>query len=64
MPDIDGYALARLLRAEPAFAHTRLIAHTGYGAERDRERTREAGFDFHLVKPASFEDLERALLAP
>ena len=61
MPDVDGYALARQLRAEPAFAGTRLIAHTGYGAERDRERTREAGFDFHLVKPAGFDDLERAL---
>ncbi|WP_432383451.1 hybrid sensor histidine kinase/response regulator [Duganella sp. P38] len=63
MPDVDGYSLARQLRADPLFAHTRLIAHTGYGAERDRERTREAGFDFHLVKPASFDDLERALVA-
>lgn len=63
MPDVDGYALARQLRAEPAFAQTRLVAHTGYGAERDRERTRAAGFDFHLVKPASFDDLERALVA-
>jgi PAS domain S-box-containing protein len=63
MPDVDGYSLARQLRADPAFARTRLIAHTGYGAERDRERTREAGFDFHLVKPASFDDLERALTA-
>jgi CheY-like chemotaxis protein len=63
MPDVDGYSLARQLRADPAFAGTRLIAHTGYGAERDRERTREAGFDFHLVKPASFDDLERALTA-
>lgn len=62
MPDVDGYALARQLRGEPAFAHTRLIAHTGYGADRDRERTSAAGFDFHLVKPASFDDLERALV--
>ncbi|SDG40675.1 MULTISPECIES: response regulator [unclassified Duganella] len=63
MPDVDGYALARQLRADPAFAGVRLIAHTGYGAERDRERTREAGFDFHLVKPASFDELEGALVA-
>ncbi|WP_343729226.1 response regulator [Duganella sp.] len=64
MPDMDGYALARQLRADPALAQTRLIAHTGYGAERDRERTREAGFDFHLVKPATLEELEQALNAP
>lgn len=63
MPDVDGYALARLLRADPALAQARLIAHTGYGAERDRERARAAGFDFHLVKPAGFDELERALAA-
>jgi PAS domain S-box-containing protein len=61
LPGTDGYALARMLRAEPAFATTRLIAHTGYGSDQDRERSREAGFDFHLVKPAKFDDLERAL---
>ncbi|MRW84916.1 response regulator [Pseudoduganella sp. FT26W] len=61
LPGTDGYALARMLRAEPAFAHTRLIAHTGYGSDQDRERTRAAGFDFHLVKPANFDDLEQAL---
>jgi CheY-like chemotaxis protein len=61
LPGTDGYALARMLRAEPAFATTRLIAHTGYGSDQDRQRSREAGFDFHLVKPAKFDDLERAL---
>jgi PAS domain S-box-containing protein len=61
LPGIDGYTLARMLRAEPAFAQTRLIAHTGYGSDQDRERSRAAGFDFHLVKPANFADLERAL---
>ncbi len=63
LPGIDGYTLARMLRAEPAFAQTRLIAHTGYGSEQDRERSRQAGFDYHLVKPANFDDLERALQA-
>lgn len=62
LPGTDGYALARMLRAEAAFANTRLIAHTGYGSDQDRERSREAGFDFHLVKPARFEDIERALM--
>lgn len=61
MPKVDGYALARMLRAEPAFAHTRLIAHTGFGSAQDRQKTRDAGFDFHLVKPANFDDLERSL---
>ena len=63
LPGTDGYTLARMLRAEPAFAQTRLIAHTGYGSEQDRERSRQAGFDYHLVKPANFDDLERALQA-
>jgi PAS domain S-box-containing protein len=61
LPQTDGYMLARMLRAEPALAGMRLIAHTGYGASQDRERTREAGFDVHLVKPATYEELERAL---
>jgi PAS domain S-box-containing protein len=61
MPDIDGYTLAGMLRAKPEFARTRLIAHTGFGSSQDRQRTAEAGFDFHLVKPADFDDLERAL---
>ncbi len=62
LPDMDGSELARRLRALPALAGTRLIAHTGYGAPHDRERTREAGFDFHLVKPVSMADLQEALL--
>ncbi|MET0266999.1 MAG: response regulator [Duganella sp.] len=61
MPRVDGYTLARLLRADPAFASTRLIAHTGYGSAQDRQRTHDAGFDFHLVKPANFDELQRSL---
>ncbi|KQQ40285.1 histidine kinase [Duganella sp. Leaf126] len=61
MPKIDGYTLARMLRADPLFAGTRLIAHTGYGAEQDRRKTRDAGFDFHLVKPANLDELGRSL---
>jgi PAS domain S-box-containing protein len=61
MPKVDGYALARMLRADPLFAHTRLVAHTGYGSAEDRQKTSAAGFDFHLVKPANFDDLERSL---
>jgi PAS domain S-box-containing protein len=61
LPNIDGYMLARMMRADPLLAATRLIAHTGYGADSDRQKTADAGFDFHLVKPADFGLLERTL---
>jgi signal transduction histidine kinase len=61
LPDMDGSELARRLRAMPGFADVRLVAHTGYGAPHDREKTRAAGFDFHLVKPASMAELQSAL---
>jgi CheY-like chemotaxis protein len=50
LPKIDGYEVARRLRAESAVLL--LIAVTGYGRDEDRRRAREAGFDHHLVKPA------------
>jgi CheY-like chemotaxis protein len=49
---MDGYAVARALRADPAFRATRLVALTGYGREQDKRLAREAGFDVHLTKPA------------
>jgi PAS domain S-box-containing protein len=52
LPEMDGYEVARALRADPATAGVRLIAVSGYGQEEDRQRSREAGFDDHLVKPA------------
>jgi len=61
LPNIDGYMLARMMRADPLLATTRLIAHTGYGSDSDRQKTAAAGFDFHLVKPADFGLLERTL---
>ncbi|MFC0399598.1 response regulator [Paraburkholderia rhizosphaerae] len=63
LPDLDGYQVARALRAQPATAGALLIALTGYGQESDRQRTRAAGFDHHLVKPASLEDIERVIAA-
>ena len=51
MPDIDGHALARQLRAQPALADAVYLALTGYGQASDRASSREAGFDHHLVKP-------------
>jgi len=49
---LDGYAVARALRAEPELAGIFLIALTGYGQAEDRRRSSEAGFDVHLTKPA------------
>jgi PAS domain S-box-containing protein len=52
LPEMDGYALAARLRAQPETANAVLIAITGYGRDEDREQTRAAGFAHHLVKPA------------
>jgi signal transduction histidine kinase/CheY-like chemotaxis protein len=60
LPDFDGYELARLLRVEHGTAPT-LIAATGYGQPSDRLSAAEAGFDCHLVKPVSVDDLVRVL---
>jgi CheY-like chemotaxis protein len=51
MPTLDGYQVARRLRASSAGVAMVLIAITGWGQEEDRRRTAEAGFDHHLVKP-------------
>ncbi|HET7674023.1 MAG TPA: ATP-binding protein, partial [Gammaproteobacteria bacterium] len=51
LPIMDGYELARRLQQTPGLENLRLIAVTGYGQESDRQRTREAGFVEHLVKP-------------
>ncbi|HJS92447.1 MAG TPA: ATP-binding protein [Steroidobacteraceae bacterium] len=61
LPEMDGYELASRLRAHPRFAATRLLALTGYGQSEDRARSREAGFEDHLVKPVDLAALERAL---
>ena len=51
MPELTGYEVARRLRSQPWGKSTTLIAITGWGRERDRQLTREAGFDHHLIKP-------------
>ncbi|ACD16640.1 PAS domain-containing hybrid sensor histidine kinase/response regulator [Paraburkholderia phytofirmans] len=62
MPKMDGYETIAALRAMPELAHTLYAAMTGFGQASDRERTREAGFHAHLVKPVALE-LFDALLA-
>lgn len=51
LPDMDGYELARRLRARPETARSLLIAVTGYGQPQDQEHAMQAGFDHHLFKP-------------
>jgi CheY-like chemotaxis protein len=51
LPEMDGHEIARRLRRDPDMAPATLIALTGWGAEGEVRRTRESGFDFHLVKP-------------
>jgi CheY-like chemotaxis protein/two-component sensor histidine kinase len=61
MPDMDGYEVARRIRGEPRTRDARLVALTGWGQVEDRELSRRAGFDEHLVKPADPAVLERVL---
>ncbi|MEO5672301.1 MAG: ATP-binding protein [Ramlibacter sp.] len=61
LPDIDGYQLAGMLRADPRTAGTTLVALTGYGRENDRARALAARFDEHLTKPVTLERLLEVL---
>jgi two-component system CheB/CheR fusion protein len=63
LPGMDGYEVARRLRAEPSLDGVCLVALTGYGSEADRRKSTEAGFDAHLVKPVEFDALRRVLEA-
>lgn len=57
LPGVDGYEVARRLRADPHTSGIGLIALTGYGQEADRQRALDAGFDIHLAKPFNTERL-------
>ncbi len=61
LPDMEGYEVARRVRAQSSTRHPRLIALSGFGQDRDRQCSQEAGFDHHLVKPASIESLQALL---
>jgi signal transduction histidine kinase/CheY-like chemotaxis protein len=61
MPGMDGYEVARRIRANPANRGISLIALTGWGQEEDRRRSVAAGFNHHLVKPADIEQLRQLL---
>ncbi len=61
LPGMTGYQVARQLREHGRFASTSLIAVTGWGAEADRQRARDAGFDHHLIKPVNLDELQPLL---
>ncbi|WP_228536190.1 hybrid sensor histidine kinase/response regulator [Noviherbaspirillum malthae] len=61
MPRMDGYQVARVLCALPELEHVSLVALSGWGAPEDQARTKAAGFDYHLLKPASLERLNAVL---
>ncbi len=63
LPEVDGFAVARRIRAEPRHDRVSLIALTGYGQSSDRAQALEAGFDEHLVKPINAESLLQVLEA-
>jgi PAS domain S-box-containing protein len=64
MPEMDGYEVAAAIRRDPELSDVRLIALTGFGSEEQRARSRQAGFDDHLVKPVDPVRLQGLLSAP
>jgi CheY-like chemotaxis protein len=63
LPLLDGYEVAKRIRQEPRLRDTVLVAVTGYEREADRQRSQQAGFDHHLVKPADFRKVREILAA-
>jgi signal transduction histidine kinase len=61
MPKLDGYEVARRIRAQPWGQRITLVALTGWGQDSDRRRSQEAGFDSHLVKPLDLDKLTELL---
>jgi signal transduction histidine kinase/ActR/RegA family two-component response regulator len=59
MPCMDGYEAARLIRSQPGSQEVLMIAVTGWGQSDARQRTMEAGFDHHLIKPVNFDEIRR-----
>tara|TARA_R110002073_G_scaffold7245_17_gene41449 strand:+ start:16272 stop:20054 length:3783 start_codon:yes stop_codon:yes gene_type:complete len=64
LPGMDGHQIAREIRRQPEFDDVLLIALTGYGQEEDRKNSRAAGFDLHLVKPPSVDQIKGVFTHP
>ncbi|MEA2564732.1 MAG: hypothetical protein QOH06_6236 [Acidobacteriota bacterium] len=63
LPGMDGYQVADAMRRLPELQGALIVALTGYGQESDRQRSAQAGFDYHLVKPVDLEELRRLVSA-
>jgi len=61
LPNLNGYEVARKIREQPWGQGMTLVALTGWGQDEDRERSQEAGFDSHLVKPVDYAALAKTL---
>lgn len=61
MPGMSGIELARRLRQNAALTHTRLVALTGFSQDADRKQATDAGFDVHVTKPVSADQLARLI---
>ena len=61
LPGIDGYEVAKRLRTKPELRASTIVAVSGYGQPKDKERAIEAGFDTHLTKPVSPEALDQVI---
>jgi CheY-like chemotaxis protein len=62
LPGIDGFQVAKRIRADPVSGGVALIALSGYAQPEDLERSKQAGFDLHLAKPPGMDALERAIV--
>lgn len=63
LPGLNGYEVARRMRQEPWGKEAKLVAVTGWGQLEDRQRSKEAGFDAHMVKPVDHDLLAKILAA-
>jgi CheY-like chemotaxis protein len=61
LPGLNGYEVCSRIRQEPWGKRLTLVALTGWGQDEDRHRSREAGFDAHMVKPVDFDELLKLL---
>jgi len=63
LPGMDGYEVAKNLHQQPTLNDVVLVAMTGYGQDSDRQLSKSAGFNHHLVKPPDFNKLRQILAA-